>query len=66
MIPLWHRPLFQAGLFLARGDSSHDGRLWREISQAVYRDSDKLFKLIGEAYAVLSDSSKVCNFISKT
>lgn len=54
---LKHHP-DKAGLFLARGDSSHDGRLWREISQAVYRDSDKLFKLIGEAYAVLSDSSK--------
>ncbi|XP_023544333.1 uncharacterized protein LOC111803943 [Cucurbita pepo subsp. pepo] len=54
---LKHHP-DKAGLFLARGDSSHDGRLWKEISQDVYRDSDRLFKLIGEAYAVLSDSSK--------
>ncbi|XP_031739956.1 uncharacterized protein LOC101223119 isoform X2 [Cucumis sativus] len=53
---LKHHP-DKAGQFL-RGDSSHDGRLWREISQDVYRDSDRLFKLIGEAYAVLSDSSK--------
>lgn len=65
----WRPPLivgFQAGLFLARNDSSHDGRLWKEISQDVYRDSDRLFKLIGEAYAVLSDPSKVCNFRPKT
>ncbi|XP_038881868.1 uncharacterized protein LOC120073225 [Benincasa hispida] len=53
---LKHHP-DKAGLFL-RGDSSHDGQLWRDISQDVYRDFDRLFKLIGEAYAVLSDSSK--------
>ncbi|KAL0544918.1 hypothetical protein IC582_020048 [Cucumis melo] len=53
---LKHHP-DKAGQFL-RGDSSHDGRLWRDISQDVYRDSDRLFKLIGEAYAALSDSSK--------
>lgn len=50
---------FQAGQFLARTDSGDEGRLWKEISQEIHKDADRLFKMIGEAYAVLSDPDKV-------
>ena len=45
---------------MARSESGDEGRLWKEISQEVHKDADRLFKMIGEAYAVLSDSTKVC------
>lgn len=38
-----------------------DGQLWKDISGKVQKDADRLFKMIGEAYAVLSDSDKVCS-----
>jgi DnaJ family protein C protein 7 len=44
---------------LARSESGDDGRLWKEISLEVHKDADRLFKMIGEAYAVLSDPNKV-------
>lgn len=44
---------------MARNDAVDDGGLWKEISETVRTDADRLFKLIGEAYAVLSDSDKV-------
>ena len=52
--------MIQAAQFLARSDNGDEGRLWKEISEEVHKDADRLFKIIGEAYTVLSDSSKVC------
>ncbi|XP_050368764.1 uncharacterized protein LOC126786849 isoform X2 [Argentina anserina] len=53
---LRHHP-DKAGQFFARSDSSDDG-LWKEIAEEVHKDADRLFKMIGEAYAVLSDATK--------
>ncbi|MCL7045508.1 hypothetical protein MKW94_019878 [Papaver nudicaule] len=47
----------KAGQFLARTDNGDDGS-WKEIAEEVYKEADKLFKLIGEAYAILSDPAK--------
>lgn len=49
---------YQACQFLAKGDSGDD-KLWKGIAEEVHKDADRLFKMIGEAYAVLSDSVKV-------
>ncbi|KAK4371372.1 hypothetical protein RND71_010847 [Anisodus tanguticus] len=54
---LRHHP-DKAGQILARSDAVDDGGLWKEISETVRNDADRLFKLIGEAYAVLSNSDK--------
>ncbi|KAJ6778799.1 HEAT SHOCK PROTEIN DNAJ WITH TETRATRICOPEPTIDE REPEAT-CONTAINING PROTEIN [Salix koriyanagi] len=54
---LKHHP-DKAGQFLARSESGDDGLLWKEIVQEVHADADRLFKMIGEAYAVLSDPTK--------
>ncbi|KAH1033612.1 hypothetical protein J1N35_045786 [Gossypium stocksii] len=35
-----------------------DDRLWKDIREEAYKDADKLFKIIGEAYAILSDPIK--------
>ncbi|XP_009121848.1 uncharacterized protein LOC103846639 [Brassica rapa] len=53
---LKHHP-DKAGQSLTRNESK-DERLWKEIGEEVRRDTDKLFKMIGEAYAVLSDPAK--------
>lgn len=53
---LRHHP-DKAGQFLARSDNGDDG-LWKEIAEEVYKDADRLFKMIGEAYAVLSDPTR--------
>ncbi|GLT82142.1 hypothetical protein SLE2022_005520 [Rubroshorea leprosula] len=42
---------------LARSESGDD-RLWKQIKEDAYKEADKLFKVIGEAYAVLSDPTK--------
>lgn len=47
------------GQFLARNDGGHDGRLWKDVVEKVHEDADRLFKMIGEAYAILSDPDKV-------
>ncbi|KAI8014819.1 hypothetical protein LOK49_LG05G02155 [Camellia lanceoleosa] len=54
---LRHHP-DKAGQFLARSESGDDGQLWKEIANEVHKDADRLFKMIGEAYAVLSDPTK--------
>ncbi|KAJ4979280.1 hypothetical protein NE237_010060 [Protea cynaroides] len=53
---LRHHP-DKTGQFLARTDNGDDG-LWKEITEEVHKDADRLFKMIGEAYAVLSDPNK--------
>lgn len=42
---------------LGRNESIDDG-LWKELLQEVHKDADRLFKMIGEAYAILSDPMK--------
>lgn len=54
---LKHHP-DKAGQFLARNENSDDGRLWKDIGEKVHADADKLFKMIGEAYGILSDADK--------
>ncbi|XP_076939030.1 uncharacterized protein LOC143607474 [Bidens hawaiensis] len=53
---LKHHP-DKAAQSLSRSDDGDDG-LWKEIAKNVHKDADRLFKMIGEAYAVLSDPSK--------
>ncbi|KAJ6777614.1 HEAT SHOCK PROTEIN DNAJ WITH TETRATRICOPEPTIDE REPEAT-CONTAINING PROTEIN [Salix koriyanagi] len=53
---LRHHP-DKAGQSLARSDNGDD-RLWKEIGEEVHKDTDRLFKMIGEAYAMLSDPAK--------
>lgn len=54
---LKHHP-DKAGQFLARSESADEGRLRKEIADKIHVDADRFFKMIGEAYAVLSDNSK--------
>ena len=43
---------------MARSDNGDDG-IWKEIAEELHKDADRLFKMIGEAYTVLSDPTKV-------
>ncbi|KAL1813532.1 hypothetical protein ACET3Z_023597 [Daucus carota] len=54
---LKHHP-DKAGQFLVRTESLDEGPLRKEIAEKIHVDADRLFKMIGEAYAVLSDSEK--------
>ncbi|XP_039026378.1 dnaJ homolog subfamily C member 7-like, partial [Hibiscus syriacus] len=42
-----------------------DDKIWKDIREEAYKDVDKLFKIIGEAYAVLSDSTKRSRYDSE-
>ncbi|KAF5743763.1 hypothetical protein HS088_TW08G00350 [Tripterygium wilfordii] len=53
---LRHHP-DKAGQSLARSDSGDNG-IWKDIGEEVHKDADRLFKMIAEAYAVLSDPNK--------
>ncbi|KAL8122224.1 hypothetical protein AgCh_018827 [Apium graveolens] len=57
---LRHHP-DKAGQFLTKSDSGDDN-LWKEIADEVHKDTERLFKMIGEAYAVLSDPVKRSRF----
>jgi DnaJ family protein C protein 7 len=54
---LRHHP-DKAGQFLARCEIGDDGYSYKEIAEKVHSDADRLFKIIGEAYAILSDTAK--------
>ncbi|XP_019157828.1 PREDICTED: uncharacterized protein LOC109154521 isoform X2 [Ipomoea nil] len=53
---LKHHP-DKAGQLLSKNDNADDG-IWKEIAEEVCIDADRLFKMIGEAYALLSDPAK--------
>ncbi|KAG4993795.1 hypothetical protein JHK86_030622 [Glycine max] len=53
---LRHHP-DKAGQSLTKSDNGDD-QIWKVIAEEVHRDADRLFKIIGEAYAVLSDPAK--------
>ncbi|XP_027360019.1 dnaJ homolog subfamily C member 7-like [Abrus precatorius] len=60
---LRHHP-DKAGQILARSDGGDD-HIWKDIVEEVCKDADRLFKLIGEAYAVLSDTAKRSQYDSE-
>lgn len=53
---LKHHP-DKASQFLAKGDNGDD-KLWKGIAEEVRKDAERLFKMIGEAHAVLSEPTK--------
>uniref|UniRef100_A0A0D9WFV7 J domain-containing protein n=1 Tax=Leersia perrieri TaxID=77586 RepID=A0A0D9WFV7_9ORYZ len=53
---LRHHP-DKAAQLLVRNEKPDDG-FWRDVAKEVYADADHLFKAIGEAYNVLSDTDK--------
>ncbi|KAK3029324.1 hypothetical protein RJ639_038422 [Escallonia herrerae] len=53
---LKHHP-DKAGQSLVRSENGDEG-LWKDIAEEVQKETDRLFKMIGEAYTILSDSSK--------
>ncbi|KAL0453147.1 UNVERIFIED_CONTAM: DnaJsubfamily C member 7 [Sesamum latifolium] len=61
---LRHHP-DKAGQVLVRSDIGDDGALWKEVGEKIHKDADRLFKIIGEAYAVLSDPSKRSKYDSE-
>ncbi|KAF3582698.1 hypothetical protein DY000_02028472 [Brassica cretica] len=54
---LRHHP-DKAAQILVRSES--EGPWLKEILEEVHKGADRLFKMIGEAYSVLSDQTKVC------
>ncbi|KAL5182006.1 DnaJ subfamily C member 7 [Glycine soja] len=60
---LRHHP-DKAGQSLARSDNGDD-QIWKDIVEEISKDADRLFKIIGEAYAVLSDTAKRSQYDSE-
>lgn len=60
---LRHHP-DKAGQQLVRNDNVDDG-VWRDVAAEVHSDADRLFKMIGEAYAILSDPAKRLQYDSE-
>lgn len=60
---LKHHP-DKAGQFLVRSDAGNDGLL-KECEEEIRKDAQKLFQMIGEAYAILSDPSKRLRYDSE-
>lgn len=52
----------QAAQILVRSES--EGPWLKEILEEVHKGADRLFKMIGEAYSVLSDPTKVHFLVS--
>ncbi|KAL0359572.1 UNVERIFIED_CONTAM: DnaJsubfamily C member 7 [Sesamum angustifolium] len=61
---LRHHP-DKAGQVLVRSEIGDDGAFWKEVGEKIHKDADRLFKIIGEAYAVLSDPSKRSKYDSE-
>ncbi|CAI8594155.1 unnamed protein product [Vicia faba] len=58
---LRHHP-DKAGQLLAISEVGDEGIFWKEIFQEVHKDADRLFKMIGEAYVILSDPTKHADY----
>lgn len=41
-----------------KGEKSNDN-IWNDVSDVLHKDADHVFKMIGEAYSILSDTTKV-------
>ncbi|PWZ33917.1 hypothetical protein Zm00014a_015629 [Zea mays] len=54
---LRHHP-DKASNFLVRSENISDA-VWRDITNEIRRDADYLFKIIGKAYAMLSDPTTI-------
>ncbi|KAL9143189.1 hypothetical protein ABFS82_14G219800 [Erythranthe guttata] len=48
----------KAGQYLTRNENQDDDGIWKKIAEEVHKDAERLFKMMSEAYAVLSDPSK--------
>lgn len=60
---LRHHP-DKAAQSVVRSDEGDDG-VWKEVAEKVHKDVDRLFKMIGEAYAVLSNPLKRSQYDQK-
>lgn len=49
---------------MIKSDVADDGTLWKDVGEKIHSDADKLFKIIGEAYTILSDSFKVLHSLN--
>jgi DnaJ family protein C protein 7 len=47
----------KAGQFSIQSDNGDDG-YWNQVGEEVRRDAERIFKMIGEAYAIISNPGK--------